>query len=194
MRAIKDMSILEIDITNACMNKCSNCTRFCGHHQTPYFMDFETFKRAIDSLDDFEGLISIMGGEPLLHPEFERFVDYLEKKRKTKALFDHKSKAIVKDYLSYAQAQRWFNNSYNKGAGYNIFTSIPMQFYQHYEKIQDTFTHMFLNDHTHPSFHQPILISRKDLGITDEDFAVMREKCWLQNFWSASITPKGAFF
>lgn len=194
MREIRDMSILEIDITNACMNSCSNCTRFCGHHSKPYFMDFETFKKAIDSLNGFEGLISIMGGEPLLHPEFERFISYLEEKRSTKALQNTKAKAIVKDYLSYAQAQRWFNNSYNKGAGYNVFTSIPSQFYKHYEIIQDTFTHMFLNDHSNPSFHQPILISRKDLGISDEEFKTMRENCWLQNFWSASITPKGAFF
>ena len=96
MREIRDMSILEIDITNACMNSCSNCTRFCGHHSKPYFMDFETFKKAIDSLNGFEGLISIMGGEPLLHPEFERFISYLEEKRSTKALQNTKAKAIVR--------------------------------------------------------------------------------------------------
>ena len=52
MKSPQDMRIIQIDITNACFHRCSNCTRFCGHHKKPFFMDFETFKRAVDS---FEG-------------------------------------------------------------------------------------------------------------------------------------------
>lgn len=62
MRSPKDMRIIQIDITNACVHACSNCTRFCGHHVRPFFMDFETFKRAVDSLKDFDRCIGIMGG------------------------------------------------------------------------------------------------------------------------------------
>lgn len=194
MRQLRDMSIMEIDITNVCMHSCSNCTRFCGHHKKTYFMDFETFKRAVDSLRDFQGLISIIGGEPTLHPELGRFLDYLHGLGLMETLNDGRSKAIVKDYLAYALEQRWFNLSYYQGRGYNLFTSISPRFYQNYEQVQDSLTHMFLNDHSNPSFHQPALISRKDLGIGDEEFAKMREQCWLQNFWSASVTPKGGFF
>ncbi len=194
MRQLRDMSIMEIDITNACMHTCSNCTRFCGHHGKTYYMNFETFKRAVDSLEDFQGLISIIGGEPTLHPELNRFLDYLYSKGHLRTLDDGRSKAMVKDYLAYALEQRWFNLSYYGGRGYNLFTSVSREFYRNYEGIQDSITHMFLNDHTNPSFHQPALISRKDLGIGDEEFAQMREQCWLQNFWSASITPRGGFF
>ncbi|MBR3458419.1 MAG: hypothetical protein IKH16_09765, partial [Selenomonadaceae bacterium] len=38
------------------------------------------------------------------------------------------------------------------------------------------------------------LFARKDLGMPDEVWLPLRDKCWVQNEWSASITPKGAFF
>lgn len=196
MRQIRDMSIMEIDITNACQKRCSNCTRFCGHHEQTFFMDFETFKRAVDSLEGYEGLISTIGGEPLLHPEYHRFSEYLRSVRGERyvEMNDGRCKAIVKDYLAFAKAQRWFEGAMNRGKGYLLFTSMPKTYYQCYEDVEDTVTDLWLNDHTNPSFHQPILVSRKDLGISDEEFAVLRDNCWLENFWSASITPKGAFF
>lgn len=196
MRQIRDMSIMEIDITNACGHRCSNCTRFCGHHKKTYFMDFETFKRAVDSLKGFQGLISTIGGEPLLHPEYERFAEYLRQTRDFNytEMNDGRCKAMVKDYLAFAKAQRWYEGAMNKGKGFLLFTSMPANYYHHYEAVEDTVTDLWLNDHTNPSFHQPILVSRKDLGISDSDFEKMRINCWLENFWSASITPKGCFF
>ena len=83
MKSPKDMKILQIDITNACVNRCSNCTRFCGHHRKPYFMDFATFKNAVDAYDGWDGMVGLIGGEPTLHPEFEKFCDYLKEKRES---------------------------------------------------------------------------------------------------------------
>lgn len=195
MRQIREMSIIEIDITNACHKHCSNCTRFCGHHKKPFYMDFDTFKRAVNSLDDYQGLISTIGGEPLLHPEYHRFAEYLQQKRgREKLANDGRCQAMVRDCLAFAKVQRWFEGAVNKGKGFLLFTSMPKNYYRNYEAVQDTVTDLWLNDHSNPSFHQPILVSRKDLGIDDATFAQLRDNCWLQNFWSASITPKGAFF
>lgn len=195
MRQIREMSIIEIDITNACHKHCSNCTRFCGHHKKPFYMDFDTFKRAVDSLDGFRGLISLIGGEPLLHPEFDKFIDYIHEICPYDGIVDDgRCQAIVKDCMAYAKIKRWFYGSVNKGRGSSLFTSLPKSLYKHYESIQSIITNPWLNDHSNPSFHQPILVSRKDLGIDDATFAKLRDNCWLQNFWSASITPKGAFF
>ena len=77
MRAISEMQIIQIDITNACHRTCSNCTRFCGHHRAPFFMETTTFSQAVDSLVDFPGMVGMMGGEPLLHPNFEEMALYL---------------------------------------------------------------------------------------------------------------------
>ena len=44
-------------------------------------MDFETFKQAVDSLKDFPGMVGIIGGEPTVHPQFEKFANYLRESR-----------------------------------------------------------------------------------------------------------------
>lgn len=80
MKAVKDKSIIQIEITNACANECGNCTRFIGHHHDPYFMDIEMIGKAIDSLEGFQHNIGIMGGEPTKHPEFEKICELMQKK------------------------------------------------------------------------------------------------------------------
>jgi hypothetical protein len=50
MRPLAEMATIQIDITNACPNRCSNCTRFCGH-RPPYFMERGSlFRPSIPSL------------------------------------------------------------------------------------------------------------------------------------------------
>jgi hypothetical protein len=80
VRPILDMDNIQIEITNFCMNSCSNCTRLCGHHEKPYFMDLDMVKKAIDSMECYPKMTGIMGGEPLLHPKFEAICDYLASK------------------------------------------------------------------------------------------------------------------
>lgn len=75
MRPLLDMDTIQIEITNACIHECSNCTRFCGH-QKPFFMTFDQFKTAVDSMVGYPKMTGIMGGEPLLHPQFEEFCNY----------------------------------------------------------------------------------------------------------------------
>lgn len=80
MREISDKVRIQIELTNACKFSCTNCYKFVGHHNKPQFMDLNTAKRAIDSLDGFQGQIGITGGEPTLHPNFTEICDYLREK------------------------------------------------------------------------------------------------------------------
>ena len=68
--------VIQIETTNACPKRCSNCTRFVGHHKKPFMMNLETFMKAVDSLKGYPGLVGIMGGEPTIHPDFEALVTY----------------------------------------------------------------------------------------------------------------------
>ncbi|MDA8430916.1 MAG: radical SAM protein [Geobacteraceae bacterium] len=70
MFAIRDKSVIQIEVTNSCERECTNCSRFVGHYRNTYFMDLDQVEKAIDSLRDFPGVIGIMGGEPLKHPGF----------------------------------------------------------------------------------------------------------------------------
>jgi hypothetical protein len=164
MRPILDMDNIQIEITNACQHSCSNCTRFCGHYPKPYFMDFEYFKKAVDSMDKFPKMTGIMGGEPLLHPEFEKFCDYLHSK------------------IPPEQCGLW--SCFPKGK-------------EHYrEIICNTFGNVFLNDQSRDDvLHTPILAASGENSKSEQwykDYLI--DHCWIQNSWSASINPRGAFF
>ncbi len=71
MIPIRDKSVIQIEVTNACVNECTNCSRFVGHYTSTYFMELEQVEQCIRSLDGYKGCIGIMGGEPLMHPDFE---------------------------------------------------------------------------------------------------------------------------
>ncbi len=190
MKSPADMKIIQIDITNACHRRCSNCTRFCGHHTDPFYMDFETFKAAVDSLKGFRGIVGIMGGEPTMHPEFEKFMEYY----RANVGYDDFSTvdpAPSADFMRHILANTWhYDYSNHRG----IFTSVTPRYYKFFELIQDTFGYQQLNDHSNPSMHQTLMVTRKELGVPDDEWIKMRDRCWIQNLWSASITPKGAFF
>lgn len=190
MRSPQEMSIIQIDITNACVHQCSNCTRFCGHHKQNFFMDFDYFKKAVDSLDEFQGIVGIIGGEPTLHPEFEKFVDYLREKRVKKRI--PVIRKPIHDMQKFIQEKHFGDSAKHKRVG--LWCSLNKGYYKHFEVINDTFEEQLLNDHDSVCTHQALLMPRKDLGIDDEEWIKKRDACWIQNSWSATITPKGAFF
>lgn len=184
------MKIIQIEITNACVHTCSNCTRFCGHHPKPFFMDYDTFTRAVDSMDGFQGIVGIMGGEPTIHPQFARFVEYFRThfgKRDCTASI----RRPTRDFVGYV-VKNLFDIDHSNQRG--LWSSVGKKYYEHFEIIQDTFGYQALNDHTNPSMHETLTVTRKELGIPDEEWFKLRDACWIQNIWSASITPKGAFF
>jgi len=172
MRRLSDMETIQIEITNACVLQCGNCTRFCGHHKKPYMLDFGAFATAVDSMAGFPGMVGIMGGEPLLHPQFEAMCTYALSK-------------IPRDQLG-------------------LWTVLPQKFVRYRETICETFGHIFINDHTRSDiYHAPLLVSAKEVYAKkypedpkrayDEMWQSI-DRCWVQNSWSASINPHGAFF
>ena len=188
MRSPAQMRTIQIDITNACTHQCSNCTRFCGHHRKPFFMDLETFQRAVDSLADFPRCVGMMGGEPTLHPQFEQMARYLAEKHPSRHTLRDARKPIA-DFSRYIYDKNYIlDESLNQRQGPGLWTSMVEPYYRHFELIQDIFSFQNLNDHQNASLHQPLLVSRKDLGISDEDWYPLRDQCWVQNSWSATIT------
>jgi hypothetical protein len=185
-----DMKIIQIDITNACTKKCSNCTRFCGNHRKPFMMDFDTFKRAVDSMEGFPGIVGIMGGEPTLHPQFEEFVRYFASKFGKSGVLEN-ARQPVKDFNAHI-VRDVFDIEHSNRRG--LWSILGKRYYEHYELIQEVFGYQAINDHASPSEHAALLITRKELGIPDDEWIKMRDACWIQNLWSASIHPKGAFF
>lgn len=163
MRSIFDMDTVQIELTNYCIHSCSNCSRFCSHFYNPYFMSFDQFTDAMDSMVGYPNMTGFMGGEPLLHPEFEKFCDYALKR-------------IPKEQLG-------------------LWSCFPKGFEKYREVICRTFGNLFLNDHSRPDiYHCPVLVGAEEMIPHRGRMFLLINQCWLQNNWSASINPQGAFF
>jgi hypothetical protein len=85
MRAILSVDTLQIEWTSRCVLSCSNCTHFSGSYYEHPELTFEQFKAIIDSLDGYletnpNGMIGAIGGDPLVHKDFERFCLYAQTK------------------------------------------------------------------------------------------------------------------
>lgn len=199
MRSPAEMQTIQIELTSACVLKCSNCTRFSGTHVTPSFLSFDQFKAAIDSLAGYaqlpHAIVGFMGGEPLLHPQFREFCEYALTKIERRKLGLWSTFPDAPKYKGYA------------------------------DTIVKTFGVILLNDHSRDDIkHAPVLMAseeffRKPCPVcngekTDPADAAMRcphcdgkgdvtdevnlfqavQHCWVQESWSASINAKGAWF
>lgn len=206
MRSPSEHQTIQIELTSACVLKCSNCTRFCGTHKVPFFLEMDLFKRAIDSLVGWveempQGIVGFMGGEPLLHPSFEEMANYALSK-------------IPRDRLGL----------------WSTFPGGDKYAKRYREVICRTFGSILLNDHSRDDIlHAPVLMGAEEYfrkecpdckgrgshfnkqsgeyerhscetchgekTVVDERSLLLHtDHCWVQESWSAAINPKGAFF
>lgn len=166
MRPIYENTVIQLEIVvGACHLACANCTRMIGHHRKPAFMSLDMVRQAIASLEGFPGRIGCMGGEPCLHPKFREVL------------------AIYREMIP-DKARREFWTSGFKWAEYR-------------EDILETFNEdrIAYNDHTQTTGrHAPLLVAIEEVVDDPELRRILIDNCPFQARWSASITPKGAFF
>ncbi|MEN6550024.1 MAG: hypothetical protein ABFE07_28615 [Armatimonadia bacterium] len=187
LRPLKDALIAEIDITQMCHFRCSNCTRATAHVRKPFIMDFQTYKKAVDSLLEFKGATGLIGGEPTMHPEFAKFATYLREAQGAKPL--NNGLEPMTDILAYR------NKHLSKAEGKKrvLFTSLGKKFYEHSAVIWETFDMIGMNDHTHCGEHQAMLIASEELPLSEKEWKERQSNCWLFNQWSPTITPHGCY-
>lgn len=166
MKDIKDNVVIQIEVTNACHLSCANCSRLVGHHYSPFYMTVAQVRQALESLEEFPGRVGLMGGEPALHPNFEEICK----------LFIH--------HIPDRRRREFWTSGYK----WEEFRAIRE------ETFDSDLVHY--NDHSKPDegWHQPLLISIDEVLEDKETMWRLIDNCWVQRRWSASITPKGAFF
>jgi hypothetical protein len=193
MRSPSEMDIIQLDISNKCMYRCSNCTRLLAHAPKTWEMSTDQFVAGVETLQDWykPGKVAgIIAGEPTLNTNFEEialaFADNFGG-----PLTTHGRQPIA-DYNAFA-----IERLHDRSNGRGLWTAFGPGFYKHYEVIQDVFSHWNPNDHTAGGQHQALLIDRatycKETGTSDDDWLRARDSCWVQNLWSATINDKGAY-
>jgi len=128
-------------------------------------MSLDEVRLAIVSLDGWPGRIGCMGGEPAMHPKFREVLE------------------IYRELIPDRRRREFWTTGW--------------KWYRYLDDIQRTFDNdlCHVNDHTQETGrHQPLLVAIQEV-VPD---AALREEliedCWVQRQWSASITPRGAFF
>jgi hypothetical protein len=127
-------------------------------------MDLDYVAKAIDSLQDFPGRIGLMGGDPTLHPKFDEICK------------------LFSDMVPRRKRELWTS-------GFNWIEKKELIF-KTFDEDRITY-----NDHsTVGGKHTPLLVSIDEV-IEDKNLMwKLIDNCWIQEQWSASINPKGAFF
>jgi len=181
---------IQIDVTNTCPRRCSNCTRLIAHQldSRHWFMPHDRFRQAVlavrdfltDSQPDAHGrpkLIGVIGGEPLLHPGFDALC------------------RILADLVPDKEAR-------------GLWTGLPRESraYQRFALLIDaTFGYVNRNYHDPAAmareglpagdcYHQPVLAAARELAPNRAAMWRWIEGCWLNRLWASAVTPKGFFF
>mgnify|MGYP002749316575 CR=1 FL=1 len=93
-----------IMINENCNQRCPYCfaAEFVNIRQNN--ISYQAFVKAVDFVIDdddknFRGRIGIIGGEPLLHPEFDKFITYLINKEQIKRITIFTNGVLIKEHL-----------------------------------------------------------------------------------------------
>ena len=188
-----------VDVTNACHLHCSNCTRVLDHARKRYFMTVGQVEEAISALSTFptesepaqEGrrnMLGMIGGEPLLHPEFPKLVDVFVK-HVPEVRFRGLWTGL--DWATYTHPKYGAARSHvvrlvgNHGELLGEAGDPPQK-------------RGWLNWNMHLKVmqveHAPILVASKDAVPDPWTRWKLIENCWLQQKWSSTVTPRGFFF
>ncbi len=159
---------IQIDITNHCFLSCLYCSRYNRHLRPDQrrHMSLEQVEAALDSLKGWPKMIGIIGGEPLLHPEFPQITKLIRKRfpPEQMRLWTSGGKN-AEDYFIYVKRTfgSWAYNEHNP------------------EQLKTC-------------RHQPLTIAIKE-AVPDEKLrAALIDDCWVQRCWCPTINTYGAYF
>lgn len=169
----------QIDVTSYCPHNCLYCSRYTRHLRPDQrkHMDLELFEVALDSLSNWPNTIGVIGGEPLLHPQFRTFNKIIRK-------FITTQNIVLKP------------GAFKFGLWTSGIKSLPDPRLD--QDIKDTYGFINYNPHDPDQLkkcrHQPLTIAINEV-IKDEDLMwQLIDNCWVQRIWCPTITRKGAYF
>lgn len=173
---------IQIVVTTACdLYTCSNCTQLLPFRKDYRHMSVKCFEQALKYLKDWPGVVGMFGGNPCCHPEFEVLCDLMDR------------------YIQ-PQSRRglWSNNILGHGPmirkvfypdgrfNLNVHRNIPAAM-----EIMDWLPDKLIKSSVRSdSWHSPILLNYKDLGMSEAEWVTAREACDINRKWSAAVVER----
>ena len=166
MKPIYDAWFCQIDITTDCFMSCSYCSRYTKHLRDDQIinMSLDFLEKSLDSLKDWPTAIGIIGGEPLLHPQFEEICDLIQKKFPKEKMG-----------LWTSGGKNWNQEKIDQTFGFIAHNKHDA-------------------DQKKVCRHQRSTIAIKDVIKDSVYMNELIDDCWVQRTWCPSINVKGAFF
>lgn len=179
MNPLNESWHIHVDITQYCFDNCLYCSRYNRHQRQDhkYHMPLAMFEDALHSLRFFPNRIGLMGGEPTLHPQFDKICEILQK-----------------------EPYRPEHGKYNGYRRYSLFTAGGKKYEQYKASglLGRTFEYVAINEHKSTQKavcrHQPTTIAIGEAVANKNLRDRLIDDCWAQKTWCPNITPKGAFF
>jgi len=168
VKAIYESYMCHIDITNVCPLDCIYCDRYVRHTRKDqkFFMSLEQIENALKSLEGWRGYICMMGGEPTVHPQFDKICELLHK-------YYHRGKyqLLTMGGKKYKEHRKLIKET---------FTCVTIN--AHNESQLSLCS------------HQPLTVAIQDV-VEDETYRKkLINECPIGKDWCPTIGPKGAFF
>lgn len=172
---------IQLIVTRACDLRCSNCTQLVSvRRDEPKHMSPKVFREALRSLKGWPGIRGLFGGNPCISPHFPELCEILMEEvpdQRQRGLWSNRllgHGAVVRQTF-YPNA-RWNLNVHgsNKAA----------------DEIRHWLPGVEILGETNASWHSPILMSWKDMGLSEEAWIAKRENCDVNQRWSAGIAER----
>ncbi len=132
---------LEVDIVDHCNLNCNNCMHF-SQLAHKGFMDKTSFERDIKRISEITKLnnLVLMGGEPLLHPEINLFLEIARKYLK-----DTSIQIVTNGLLLSSMSEEFWNTCKKYDIQINITPyPINIDYYKLYNKVLDRGLKLFI--------------------------------------------------
>ena len=173
--------IIQIIVTTSCdLLQCSNCTQLLPYRIDKRFMDVDVFRKAVQSLDTWPGVIALFGGNPCSHPKFADLCQIL-----------------IDEVPQQSRRGLWTNHLLGKGAiaqttfwphgRFNLNVHAEARAIAEMEHWLPGIT---ILGREQPSWHSPILMHWQDMGLTYEAWVAKREQCDINQRWSGAIAER----
>lgn len=180
---LRQNDIIQVVVTRSCdIFNCSNCTQLLPFRKDPQVMSLACAEEALQSLEGWPGIVGMFGGNPCTHPQFQEMCGLWEK------------------YVPVRQRGLWTNNLMGKGfvASMTFVDGVSrFNFNVHTNgKAADEMRRFFPKTKVHgehkQSVHGALLGFHGDYGVNDNDWYEARERCDINQKWSAGIYAREA--